>query len=326
MFITVFKTLFQSLWFLIKPVLIVACPVLFLFLCAFIFAFIKKKKSGTAKREVIAHVNNFPDVSIFTKLFVQLPRQYWENYYNCKIGAFQEHGIIMYTGRQGQGKTLTMTRDILMLQRKYPSLLVGTNYGFNDEDFLIDDWRKLVDYNNGELGVLCSIDECQNWFSSAMSRNFPPRMLATVTQNRKNRRIIFMTSHFFTNVAKPIRLHCTEVRSCYTFLKCFTVVKRWEPILDGEGNLIKKRKKGFYCYVHSNELYNSYDTYKIIKNLSEAGFVNDDWLSDDSSAVSNPSRRSYRKRRSNIVESNVMNALDSCQKLMESGEGDNSFF
>ena len=67
----------------------------------------------------------------------------------------------MYTGKQGMGKTLTMTHDILQLKYQYPSLKIGTNYGLNSEDFVIDDWRKLVDVNNGKTGVLCAIDECQ---------------------------------------------------------------------------------------------------------------------------------------------------------------------
>lgn len=325
MFFTIIKTLAQSFWILFKPVLIFLVPLIVVFAVCFYAAYIRKKRSGTAQREVIAHVNNFPDETLITKLFVQLPRQYWENFYNKKIGSFGEHGIIIYTGRQGQGKTLTMTRDILKLKFKYPSLEVGTNYGLNDENFVIDDWRKLVDYNNGEKGVLCAIDECQNWFSSSMSKNFPPRMLATVTQNRKNRRVIFMTSHFFTNVAKPIRLHCTEVRACYTFLKCFTVVKRWEPIMDAEGNLIKKRNKGIYCYVHSDELYGSYDTYKIIKNLSESGFVNDNWLNDEADSGLKPAKRAKRARRK-TVESDVMRALDNCQLLMENRGSDSGMF
>lgn len=316
--IIVFQTILKTIWAFLKPCLWFILPVIVAFAVSFIVAFIKKKRSGTAHREVIAHVNPNPDVNILTKLFYQLPFQFWENYYNQKVGQFNEHGIIMYTGKQGMGKTLTMTRDILLLKKKYPSLKVGTNYGLNDEDFVIDDWKKLVDYNNGDYGVLCAIDECQNWFSSKMSKNFPPRMLATVTQNRKNRRVIFMTSHFFTNVSKPIRLHCTEIRSCRTFLKCFTIVSRYEPIMNGDGDVIKKRRLGHYCFVHSKELYNSYDTYKVIMNLSEAGFDNDDWgLSDDDVKYPVTRPKNQRGKRKHNVERDVMRSIDECYNLMD---------
>lgn len=322
MILTVLKALWSCLWVLLKPCLFVLIPFSIVFGIAFYVAYLRKKKSGTAHREVIAHYNPKADVSILTKLFVQLPRQYWDNYYNIKVGEFRKHGIIMYTGKQGMGKTLTMTHDILQLKYQYPSLKIGTNYGLNNEDFVIDDWRKLVDYNNGKLGVLCAIDECQNWFSSAQSKNFPPRMLATVTQNRKNKRVIFMTSHFFTNVSKPIRLHCTEVRQCRTFLKCFTVVKRSEPIMNGDGDVIKMRKLGYYCFVHNKELYSAYDTYKVIKNLSESGFKNDTWAEDNDTTVLQPAKKKLRRQRKQDVERDVMRSMDDCFNLMNGGDYD----
>ena len=319
---TIFKTIWSCVWVFLKPCLYVIIPIVVIFVISFLIAYLRKKKRGENKKEVIAHCNPKSDVSIFTKLFVQLPRQFWDNYYNVKIGEFCQHGIIMYCGKQGMGKTLTMTHDILQLKYQYPSLKIGTNYGLNDEDFVIDDWRKLVDYNNGKLGVLCAIDECQNWFSSAQSKNFPPRMLATVTQNRKNKRVIFMTSHFFTNVSKPIRLHCTEVRQCRTFLKCFTVVKRMEPIMNGDGDVIKMRKFGYYCFVHNKELYEAYDTYRVIKNLSESGFKNDDWCEEHDNVVLKAPKSTLKARRRNYnAENQVMRAMDECLNLMD-GKGD----
>ena len=322
MLTTVFKTIWSCIWVFLKPCLYVLVPVFLFFFIAFLIAYLRKKKKGENKKDVIAHYNPKSDVSLFTKLFVQLPRQFWDNYYNVKVGEFRQHGIIMYTGKQGMGKTLAMTHDILELKYQYPSLKIGTNYGLKNEDFVIDDWRKLVDYNNGKLGVLCAIDECQNWFSSAMSKNFPPRMLATVTQNRKNKRVIFMTSHFFTNVSKPIRLHCTEVRQCRTFLKCFTVVKRMEPIMNGDGEVIKMRNLGYYCFVHNQKLYDAYDTYRVIKNLSEAGFKNDDWCSDDNNIFLNSSKSSSKIRRRNYnAEFQAMRSMDDCFNLFD-GKGD----
>ncbi len=317
--LTILKTIGRCFWVLLKPCLFLLIPLFIAFSIAFVVAYVNKKKKGENHREVIAHYNNLTNDSLFTKLFVQLPRQFWDNYYNVKVGEFRQHGIIMYTGKQGQGKTLTMTRDIMQLQYQYPSLKVGTNYGYNNEDFVIDDWRKLVDENNGKTGVLCAIDECQNWFSSSMSKNFPPRMLATVTQNRKNKRVIFMTSHFFTNVSKPIRLHCTEVRQCRTFLKCFTVVKCSEPIMNGDGDVIKMRFLRYYCFVHSPELYNSYDTYKVIKNLSEAGFKNDTWAEDNDSTALQPTQKRFRRRNQN-AERDIMNTIDNCYNLIN-GQG-----
>ena len=314
MFKTLFKvflSLFKSFDWLFYIILI--------FLVALIidFIFVKIKYFRGCKREKIAHINFDGKVSIFEQIFIQLPRQFWTNFYNKKVGEFNEHGIIMFTGKQGQGKTLAETKYLMDMQYKYPSVKVATNYGYLKEDEQIDDWHKLVDYNNGKFGVICAIDECQNWFSSSMSKNFPPRMLATVTQNRKNKRVIIMSSHFFTNVSKPIRQHCTEIRACRTFLKCFTVVTRYEPIMNGDGDVIKLRRLGMYSFVHSQELYNSYDTYKVISNLSVAGFKDDDFAVIVGGNDNTP--KSVKKgfsRRSALAESTVNNNIDNAFRLM----------
>lgn len=101
MILTVLKALWSCFWVLLKPCLFVLIPLAAVFGISFYVAYKRKKKSGTAHREVIAHYNPKADVSIFTKLFVQLPRQFWDNFYNIKVGEFRRHGIIMYTGKQG---------------------------------------------------------------------------------------------------------------------------------------------------------------------------------------------------------------------------------
>ena len=57
----------------------------------------------------------------------------------------------------------------------------------------------------GVQGVICLIDEMQNWFSSNQSKNFPPEMLQVVTQNRKNRRVIMGSDLVLldTNINSP---------------------------------------------------------------------------------------------------------------------------
>lgn len=79
----------------------------------------------------------------------------------------------------------------------------------------------LMSYKNGIQGVIVSIDELQNWFSSNDSKNFPPEMLEVITQNRKNRRIILGTSQNFYLLAKAIRSQATEVRRCSTLFRLF---------------------------------------------------------------------------------------------------------
>lgn len=56
------------------------------------------------------------------------------------------------------------------------------------------------------------------------------------------------------------------------FCGCVTIVKRVEPILDSEGNVIKWKPRGMYFFVHNKKIRESYDTYKVIENLTRSGF------------------------------------------------------
>lgn len=98
--------------------------ILLIFIVALIidFIFVKVKYFKGCKREKIAHINFDGKVSIFEQIFILLPRQFWKNYYNKNIGEFNEHGIIMFTGKQGQGKTLAETKYLIDMQYNIQAL------------------------------------------------------------------------------------------------------------------------------------------------------------------------------------------------------------
>lgn len=210
--------------------------------------------------------------SIFRRIFIDTPYQFVIDLFNKEDDFFPYQGLIIFEGRQGAGKTISMVEFCMRMQEERPKAKVITNLGYKYENKRLKDWRMLVDYKNGHLGVIVCMDELQNWFSSNDSRNFPPEMLSVITQNRKNRRIILGTSQNFYLLAKAIRSQATEVRKCTTLLGCLTIVRRFEPILDSEGNVVEWKKRGMYFYVHNKKLRESYDTYKVIENLSKSGF------------------------------------------------------
>jgi len=171
------------------------------------------------------------------------------------------------------------------MQEEYPKSKCITNLAYKYEDDVLDDWHKLTDYKNDIYGVIVVMDELQNWFSSAQSKNFPPEMLEVVTQNRKNRRIILGTAQNFYMLAKNIRTQTTEVRRCKTLFGCFTLVHRVRPILDISGDVKEWKSLGWYFYIHDKKLRESYDTYKVIESLSKSGFKEKLELSIDSSSI-----------------------------------------
>lgn len=210
--------------------------------------------------------------TFFQKLLIDFPRQYAMDVVTRDRQEFPYRGMIIFTGRQGNGKTISMVQAITQCKAEFPECKVLTNFAFSGEDEVLDHWRKLTDFSNGKKGVVVGMDETQNWFSSSQSKNFPPEMLQVITQNRKNRRVIFGTAQNFYLLSKAIRSQTTEVRACLTLFGCLTIVRRKEPVLDADGNVSEWRHLGTYFYVHSAKLRASYDTYKCIETLSNSGF------------------------------------------------------
>ena len=210
--------------------------------------------------------------SFLRRILVDFPKQFTDDLFDKDPEFFKYQGLIIFEGRQGSGKTMSMVEFIMRMQQEYPLSKTTTNFGLVSQNKELKNWEMLIDYKNGKQGVIVGMDELQNWFSSNDSKNFPPEMLGIITQNRKNRRIILGTSQNFYLLAKAIRSQATEVRRCTTLFGCLTIVKRVEPILDSEGNVQEWKNRGMYFFVHNKELRNAYDTYKVIENLKKSGF------------------------------------------------------
>ncbi|MDP4179118.1 MAG: zonular occludens toxin domain-containing protein [Bacillota bacterium] len=256
--------------FLKYPVLIILFFVIYFFSFVLLYGlYIKKSKNYFKKFDNPVKLKKY---SLLFELLVLVPKQYTRDLISRPKDFFRPQGLIVFEGSQGNGKTSSMIHYVMQMQQQYKKCKVLTNLAYKHENMELNHWKGLVNYKNGIYGVIAVLDELQNWFSSNESRNFPPEMLQTITQNRKNRRIILGTAQNFYLLAKAIRSQCTEVRKCFTLFGCFTFVFRKRPILDSEGNVKEWKRLGFYHYVHFPYLRNSYDTWKCIDNLQKAGF------------------------------------------------------
>lgn len=270
MFLSMLVEVVKMFFILIKwPLyIILAIMCIFVVLCSFWFVFrlFQGKRLKKGSRQIVKKEG------FFYKIFVKLPRQFIDDYFERDPNFFRYQGCIIFEGRQGAGKTISMIEFARRMQKEYSKAKCTTNLAYKYEDTPLKDWRMLLNYKNGIYGVIVCMDELQNWFSSNDSKNFPPEMLTVITQNRKNRRIILGTSQNFYLLAKAIRSQATEVRRCTTLLGALTIVRRFEPILDSEGNVAEWKNRGWYFFVHDKELRESYDTYKVINRLSKVGF------------------------------------------------------
>ena len=267
---SVFSDMIFAFWrvLLIPITIFVVSFALFGFwvVCFFLVAFFR----GSRRPEGVHNSAKRP--SALYALFIQFPRQYVRDYFSRNPEYFRYQGLIVFTGRQGSGKTVALVEQTLKWQQEYPKAKVISNLNYQYQDNELTNWTQLVDYANGIQGVIVQMDELQNWFSSNQSKNFPPEFLEVITQNRKNRRVILGTSQVFTRLSKPLREQCTEVRKCFTFFGCVTLVLRKEPVLDSAGEVLEYRNRGFYWFVHTQQIREAYDTYHVIESLSKSGF------------------------------------------------------
>lgn len=264
------ESLFLTFWGFFKyPIIFVGILFALWLLSAAAFIIVGLCKGRRFKRGEHKKVKRS---NVLKQVFLEAPRMYVDDLFSQDPDFFQYQGLVIYTGRQGQGKTVSMVRDIMLMQKEYPRSKCITNLSYAREDATLSDWRQLISYKNGIYGVIVGIDEIQNWFSSKQSKDFPPEMFEVVTQNRKNRRIIMATTQNFYQPAKDIRAQCTEVRKCFTVLGVWTIVHAVRPILDSQGDVKEWKNIRWYSFAHTHEIREAYDTYKVIESLMKSGF------------------------------------------------------
>ena len=227
-----------------------------------------------------------PSIIIFFGLFVQFIR--WKivdlktAIYNKKHGIviFRPFGVKMFCGDQGDGKTIGMVWYLERLRKKYPDAHIYTNFNYEHQTGALNSLNDLLVYRNGQKGVVFAIDEIQNEFSSAASKDFPESLLTEVTMQRKQKMTILCSSQVFTRVAKPLREQCYETIDCRTFFDRWTRLRSYKSSdynryidsnnFDNKRKIPKLWKRSF---IQTDSLRGLYDTYQKVERLSRQGFV-----------------------------------------------------
>ena len=255
----------------LKVVCIVILPFV---LSGFVFFLIHTFKGERIPKSEYGTYRHMNHGSFFKRLFVQFPKAFINDLFNRDPDFFKPYGVHMIAGKQGSGKTVTVTYLLLKYKDMYPQLRIKTNFNYRYEDGAIEHWKDLVNSNNGTFGEIDVIDEIQNWFSSMQSKDFPPEMLTEITQQRKQRKMIICTSQVFGRVGKPIREQVFYLYEPLTLFGCLTIVRKYEPVISAVDGLADKKKfKGIFFFVHNKRVRESFDTYKKVEKLSKDGFI-----------------------------------------------------
>lgn len=160
--------------------------------------------------------------------------------------------------------------------RLYKSMLDPYNYVFSSLKSIFyqkEPWileykglESLMNIQNDELGVLYFIDEFLTLFNSIKSKDMDLEDFEAICQLRKQHKRIISCAQVFGRIAKGWREQCKEIIVCKNFLGLI----QFNQLIDGtEIDPNDKNSnppvKQSYIWFHTRALYNSYDTYQVVR-------------------------------------------------------------
>lgn len=183
-------------------------------------------------------------------------------------------GMRLYLGEQGSGKSLTMIYDLRKIYNQFGDVSIISNIKlnlpadvdyqyYNDVQGLID----CIDYVEQQRikHVLILIDEGLTYF--AENGGIDPALMSKITQNRKNRRLMMISTQKFERLNNRLRDFSLESVDCRHFGNIQYNIVRDDQKLAWDRELMRYTapKKYSYVFKRNNELFRLYDTFQVIK-------------------------------------------------------------
>ena len=135
---------FGMLWTVFKwPLYALLAVSAFFGLLCLVYAFLAHRSGARLQK---GEHNRPEKVPIWKNFFYYLPKQYVTDIYNRNPEFFRYQGCVIFTGRQGYGKTIAMAQQALAWRKEYPKAKCITNFALSGEDAKLSDWRLLVGY------------------------------------------------------------------------------------------------------------------------------------------------------------------------------------
>ena len=207
-------------------------------------------------------------------------KDFVKGFKNRKEKQIHLFGIYGFFGLPGQGKTLSMTAELMGLRAKYgDDIYIFTNYGFKQEDKPFNNWRMLLE--TYDKPAVFAWDEVQNEFNSRDFKNFPIELLTLLTQNRKgNGKRIYYTAQRYSRVDKVFRELSFLVGDCRTIMGRYTRV-RWFDTEDYEmlqstpdvNKRIKIKPRKVDKFIQTDFIRDNYDSYQMLETAKSKQYM-----------------------------------------------------
>lgn len=178
--------------------------------------------------------------------------------------VFHGYGFWAFCGLGGSGKTLSIVEYIMRIKKKYPNVLVLSNFNCDLSDNKIKSWKDLLNITNintyeitrkeydkrikwGQRhvfmvldenniihykktindGVIYAFDEIQLTFESTKWQDAPENLLDYISQQRKYHKQIVSSSQVFTRINKKLREQTNFVIECKSIFKGRLVINSY---------------------------------------------------------------------------------------------------
>lgn len=187
---------------------------------------------------------------------------------------YRPHGLYVFSGLYGSGKTVSMVRYLDELLEKYPKMHVYSNFDIPKHNSQLLESTEQIDDLYSSDGIVFVIDEAQLSFNSHDRGNdaFPWEMVSAITQNRKQGKVMLFSAQHFYHVNKQIRDLCFRIIHCNSFLGLYFRNKWYDS--DGYERAfapdVEKRPWPLRTdrFIGYPELFESFDTHKKLGKLN----------------------------------------------------------
>lgn len=191
------------------------------------------------------------------------------------------NGLLCFCGEQGSGKTLSAVQYVRNVAKYWPEAVIVSNIDLRlDVENRILPYEgldQMVDYENGENGVIYLIDEMQLEFNSLESKGMDVRTFELVSQQRKARKHIVGTTQVFGRLAKPFREQFKYAILCRNLIGSLfrQEVFRAKNVAYEDDIKTELSSECVRWYFANPEMFACYDTSQIVRRVRNGGFDSD---------------------------------------------------
>lgn len=201
--------------------------------------------------------------NLIIKFFMALPL-FIKDIIRSDKHVFHGYGFWAFCGLGGSGKTLSIVEYLIRIKKRYPNVLILSNFNCDLADKQITSWKDLLDITNintyeitmkeydnrvkwGQKhvfmvldenniihykktvndGVIYAFDEIHLTFESTKWQDAPENLLDYISQQRKYHKQIVSSSQVFTRINKKLREQTNYVVECKSIFRGRLVINSY---------------------------------------------------------------------------------------------------